>query len=90
MPLAFGFLGNDLSGQAIHVFTTRSKNIDSMVTIQNGSVGPDLEAMSLAEGEAFLQFIGRELIEGIELAPDEACIRVEGLERNHRTLVGRW
>lgn len=87
--LSLGFFGDYLSGQTVYVFATRPKNVDPMMAIQHGSVWPRLEAMRLSGNKAFLQFVARNLMERIELARDQACVGVEGFERNHLTLAGR-
>ena len=87
--LSLRFFGDYLSGQTVYVFATRPKNVDPMMAIQHGSVWPRLEAMRLSGNKAFLQFVARNLMERIELARDQACVGVEGFERNHLTLAGR-
>lgn len=88
-PSTLNFFGDDFPGQTAHIFTTRLKDQNSMMAVQHGSVGPRLEAMRLSGSETFLQFVARDLMEGIELTLDQACIGVEGFERNHLTLAGR-
>jgi hypothetical protein len=57
------FFGDDFSGQTVHVFIASPKNVNPMVAVQHGSVGPSLETMRLSGSETFLQFVARNLIE---------------------------
>jgi len=73
-PSALNFFGDDLSRQTVHVFTARSKNVNPMMAVHHGSIGPRLETMRLSEGEASFQFVARNPMERIEFTLDQARI----------------
>jgi hypothetical protein len=66
-PLTLSLFCDNFSGQIVDVLTTRSKNVNPMVAVQHGSVGPRLETVRFSESETLLQLVARDLTERIEL-----------------------